>query len=51
MNKKIRETSWCILTYDNLNGIEIEDTNIKEKEKSLDTQDNLGNDDYTWENM
>lgn len=51
MNKKIRETSWYILTSDNLNGIETKDTNIKEKEESLEAQDNHDNDDYTWEDM
>ena len=45
---KKRETSWYILTSDNLKGIKTEDTNIKEKEESLDTQDN---DDYAWEDM
>ena len=50
MNKKIRETSWYVLTSDNLNEIKIEDTNIKEEE-SLDTQDNQDNDDYAWEDI
>lgn len=48
---KKRETSWYILTFDNLKGIETEDTNIKEKEESLDTQDNQDNDDYAWVNI
>lgn len=47
MNKN-KETSWYILTFNNLKGIETENTDIKKKEESLDTQDN---DDYAWENM
>lgn len=46
-----RETSWYVLTSDNLKGIKIEDTNIKEKEESLDTQDNQNDDDYVWEDI
>lgn len=43
--EKKRETSWYILTSENLNGI-----NTEEKE-SLDNQDNQENDDYAWEDM
>ena len=51
MNKKIKGTSWYVLTSENLNGIKTEDTNIETIEESLDTQDNQDNGDYAWEDM
>ena len=44
-----RETSWCILTFDNIkNQNDINNT----KKESLDIQDdNIDNDDYAWEDM
>ena len=55
MSKKVKETSWYILTSDNLNEILTKKGN--EQEESLKLQVNLAEldnkeaDDYTWKNM
>lgn len=57
MIKKEKETSWYILTSENLNGIKTKDNkNIKDikdesiDEESLETQDTQDGE-YDWENM
>lgn len=51
MNEKEKGASWHILTSNDFKCTKIKDIERKEKEESLDFQDNQENGDYIWEDM